>query len=339
LSTYRAGFVPDAETREEFARLEKSLNEAQPSLELVILHAEPERIRPGMVVNADGTDWDPGSGEGTYRRDITNTSWVPTWVGGGSGTVTTVSVVSANGFAGTVATAATTPAITLTTTLTGLLKGNGTAMSAATAGTDYLAPPAGTAILKANSGGALANATAGADYSAGTAALGTGIVKTTTGTGALTVAVAGDFPTLNQNTTGTASNVTGTVAVANGGTGDTGTAWSTYTPTVASSSGSITTLGTVTGRYKQIGKTVFLSIVIPITTNGTGAGFISATLPGGMSAASHCTLAGHEDLVTGKSMRIGLLTSATSIEILTYDNNYPGVDGARIVVSGVIEIA
>jgi hypothetical protein len=33
--------------------------------------------------------------------------------------------------------------------------------------------------------------------------------------------VAADIPTLNQNTTGTASNVTGTVAVANGGTGST----------------------------------------------------------------------------------------------------------------------
>lgn len=49
-----------------------------------------------------------------------------------SGTVTGVSVVSANGFAGTVATSTTTPAITLTTTVTGLLKGNGTAISAAT---------------------------------------------------------------------------------------------------------------------------------------------------------------------------------------------------------------
>ena len=51
------------------------------------------------------------------------------------------------------------------TTLTGLVKGNGTsAFTAATAGTDYLAPPSGTSILKANSGGALANATAGTDY-------------------------------------------------------------------------------------------------------------------------------------------------------------------------------
>lgn len=57
--------------------------------------------------------------------------------GGGSGTVTSVSVATANGFAGTVANPTTTPAISVQTSITGLLKGNGTAVSAATAGTDY----------------------------------------------------------------------------------------------------------------------------------------------------------------------------------------------------------
>ena len=53
--------------------------------------------------------------------------------GGGSGTVTSVSVVSTNGFAGTVATATTTPAITVETTINSpVLAGNGTAVSAAT---------------------------------------------------------------------------------------------------------------------------------------------------------------------------------------------------------------
>jgi hypothetical protein len=56
------------------------------------------------------------------------------------GTVTSVSVVSANGLAGSVATATSTPAITLTTSITGVLKGNGTAISAAVAGTDYQIP-------------------------------------------------------------------------------------------------------------------------------------------------------------------------------------------------------
>jgi hypothetical protein len=108
-----------------------------------------------------------------------------------NGTVTTVSVASANGFAGTVSSASTTPAITISTSITGILKGNATAVSAATAGTDYLAPPSGTSILKANNSGALANATAGTDYSAGTSALTTGILKSTTTTGALSIAAAG----------------------------------------------------------------------------------------------------------------------------------------------------
>jgi hypothetical protein len=59
---------------------------------------------------------------------------------GGSGTVTSVSITSANGFAGTVLNPTTMPALTLTTTITGILKGNGTAISAATAGTDYVVP-------------------------------------------------------------------------------------------------------------------------------------------------------------------------------------------------------
>jgi hypothetical protein len=61
-----------------------------------------------------------------------------------AGTVTSASVVSANGFAGTVATATTTPAITVSTSITGVLKGDGTAISAGTAGTDYVAPGTAT---------------------------------------------------------------------------------------------------------------------------------------------------------------------------------------------------
>lgn len=102
---------------------------------------------------------------------------------GSGGTVTSVSVTSANGFAGTVSTATSTPAITISTSITGLIKGNGTALSAATAGTDYVAPGG---ALGTPSSGTLTNCT---------------------------------FPVLNQNTTGTASNVTGIVAVTNGGTG------------------------------------------------------------------------------------------------------------------------
>lgn len=74
-------------------------------------------------------------------------------------------------------------------TVSGIMKANGSgAVSAASAGSDYLAPPSGTAILKANSGGALANATAGTDYQAAITA--TGLLKGA-GSGSVSAATAG----------------------------------------------------------------------------------------------------------------------------------------------------
>lgn len=75
---------------------------------------------------------------GSNRGLLSSTDWT-TFNNKGSGTVTAVSVATANGFAGTSSGGAT-PALTLTTSVTGLLKGNGTAISAASAGTDYQAP-------------------------------------------------------------------------------------------------------------------------------------------------------------------------------------------------------
>lgn len=60
--------------------------------------------------------------------------------GAGAGTVTTVSVASANGFEGSVSNSSSTPQITLSTTVSGLIKGSSGALVTADAGTDYLAP-------------------------------------------------------------------------------------------------------------------------------------------------------------------------------------------------------
>ena len=54
--------------------------------------------------------------------------------------------------------------VSTSVTLSTITKGTGNTITNAVAGTDYLAPPSGTSLLKANSGGALANATAGTDY-------------------------------------------------------------------------------------------------------------------------------------------------------------------------------
>jgi hypothetical protein len=87
-------------------------------------------------------------------------------------------------------------------TTTGVLKASSGVIAAATAGTDYLEPPSGTAILKANSGGALANATAGTDYLAPPS--GTAILKANSG-GALANASAGtDYVAPGTATTFTA---------------------------------------------------------------------------------------------------------------------------------------
>ncbi|MFA9203249.1 MAG: hypothetical protein ACEQSD_04545 [Flavobacteriales bacterium] len=85
--------------------------------------------------------------------------------------VTAVSVVSANGLAGTSSGGAT-PALTLSTTITGLLKGNGTAISAATSGTDYAPATSGTSILYGNGAGGFSNVTVGSglSFTAGTLA-------------------------------------------------------------------------------------------------------------------------------------------------------------------------
>ncbi len=42
---------------------------------IVELHAEPAKKRTGMIVLADGTNWNPGAGRGMYWYDATTTTW------------------------------------------------------------------------------------------------------------------------------------------------------------------------------------------------------------------------------------------------------------------------
>lgn len=103
------------------------------------------------------------------------------------------------------------------TTLTGLLKGNGTLVSAATANVDYQSAQSVTGIVK-STGTTRSAATSGTDYAPGTSALATGIVKSTTTTGTLTIAVSGtDYQAAVSATgllksNGTSGNVSAAVA-------------------------------------------------------------------------------------------------------------------------------
>jgi hypothetical protein len=112
-------------------------------------------------------------------------------------------------------------------------------------------------------------------------------------TGAISFVAGQTWPTFNQNTTGTASNVTGTVAIANGGTGAT------------TESGARTALGvpaSPTGTNAQLlannGSGGFANVTVgsglnlesgTLTATGSGSGTVTSvglTMPSGFSVAS-----------------------------------------------------
>ncbi len=205
------------------------------------------------------------SAAGTLGQVLTSAgAGTPTWAAAAAGTVSSVSVVSANGLAGTVATATTTPAITLSTTVTGLLKGNGTAISAAASGTDYAPATSGTSILYGNGAGGFNNVTIGTGvaFTAGTlSATGSGGTVTsvaqsftgglisvagspitTSGTLALTVAgTSGGVPYFSSASTwATSAALTASALVVGGGAG-------AAPATITTGTGVVTALGVNTG--------------------------------------------------------------------------------------------
>lgn len=239
-------------------------------------------------------------------------------VTGGSGTVTSVSVVSANGVSGTVANATSTPAITLTL-------GNITPTSVVASGNGSfsgLSIGSLTGILKGSTG-LVSAATSGVDYSGGTSALATGILKSTTSTGALTIAVAADFPTLNQNTTGSAGsvlfsgigsavNTTGTMLVGTGALlGATGSGVIAATSAPA---------GTLTGTV--LNGTVVTSSLTTVGTIATGAwhGTAVSEIFGGTNQTSYTT---GDILYASASNTLSKLPIGSTNNVLTVISGIP----------------
>ena len=145
--------------------------------------------------------------------------------------------------------------------ITGLVKASGGVAAAAVAGTDYLAPPSGTALLKANSGGALANATAGTDYLAPPS--GTAILKANSG-GALANATAGTDYVAPSGALGTPSSGTLTNCTVDG----TNPIGYRDLPAVGTKTGSYTLAVGDVGKYVQVGSGG--SITIPDATFAEG---------------------------------------------------------------------
>ncbi len=210
----------------------------------------------------------------------------------GSGTVTSVSVVSANGFAGTVANATTTPAITLSTTITGVLSGNGTAISgSAVSQYDVLVGGATNAISSVGPGSAgqvlqSAGNAANPAYSTATYPLTTTVNQVLYSSSANVVVglATANSAVLATDGSGVPSlTATPTITSVTFGSG---TALSqyvegTFTPTVDNSTTPPTlTYGTQIGKYTRIGNRCIFNVVVSVLTYTAGSGVILIkTLP------------------------------------------------------------
>jgi hypothetical protein len=219
------------------------------------------------------------SAAGTLGQVLTSAgAGTPTWSAAAAGTVTSVSVVSANGLNGTVATATTTPAITLSTTITGVLKGNGTAISAATSGTDYAPATSGTSILYGNGSGGFSNVTIG------TGVAFAGGTLSATGSGGTVTSVTGTAPVVSSGGATPAISMAAATTSVNGYL--TSTDWTTFNN---KGSGTVTsvaalTLGT-TGT--DLSSTVATGTTTPVITLQVPTA--SASNRGALSAADWTT--------------------------------------------------
>jgi hypothetical protein len=239
--------------------------------------------------------------------------------GGGGGTVTSASVVSANGFTGTVATATTTPAITLTTSITGVLKGNGTAILAATAGTDYQVP---ISLTTTGSGAAT--------FASGVLNIPTTATTATTATSAYSpIGTTEDtqgftYPTFRQNLRGTISPTSGELTL--------------YCFT-AGVSRAITKLGLSVGATAAAGVT-YCALGLYTVNTTTGAMTLVASTPNTTTAAAaaytpyQIGLTATYSLVAGTRYAVGFLMLATTMPVM---NAAAGSDdyGNNNFVSGV----
>jgi cytochrome c5 len=245
---------------------------------------------------------------------ITNGSGTLSWStvsGGGGGIVNSVAVTTANGFAGT-SSGGSTPALTLTTTVTGLLKGSGTvgapgSISAAVSGTDYAPATSGTAILYGNGSGGFSSVSIGTNLSFVSGTLnatggggGGGTVTSVNGSGVISVSPSSPNPTVSitQATTSTSGYLSSTDwNTFNGKQGTLAPASSTVNGYLSS-----TDWSTFNGKQAALSSTN----VLPISSGGTGTTTAQAAMnafAGAVTAGSY--LRGNGTNVVMSAIQVG----------------------------------
>jgi hypothetical protein len=211
--------------------------------------------------------------------------------GSGSGTVTSVGLTMPSGFTVSNSPVTSSGTLAVTTSLNGILKGNGSGFTTATSGTDYAPATSGTSILYGNGSGGFSNVTVGTglSFSAGTLDV-TGGSGTTTnaltlnnsGSGAAsgTTFNGSTAVTLSYNTLGAAPAPTGanTELLANNGTG--GFSNVTVGSGLSLSAGQLTATGGGAGG-PILESQILISSNVTLTSNTNGLSVSPVTVAAG----------------------------------------------------------
>ena len=107
--------------------------------------------------------------------------------------------------------------------------------------------------------------------------------------------------------------------------------WTPWTTTPSCTSGS-GTWGTVSGAYKVVGKTTFITIAATLTTAGTCATGVIFSLPN--TAATNAVLPGRENQNTGSMLQANISAAGRGMAVVRYDNAAVIANGDVYRVSG-----
>lgn len=259
--------------------------------------------------------------------------------GSGSGTVTSVSVATGNGFAGTVANPATTPAITISTTVTGLLIGNGTAISAAVAGVDYQAPISLTTTGTSGAATFSANVLNIPNYASGVTTTGTpssGNLTVFSGTNTITNGnLSGDATTTNTLVTTVSSFNSGTAFGTAAGV-NTGTSGATIPLNNGNNTFSGTFASTGAAQFTNANNTFGGSVANSTSNFGSGA----TTSPNvkAINIGTNGTSGSTTNIAIGSAV-VGALGGITFNQPITANANYVAANGASIASASFVAAA
>ena len=120
------------------------------------------------------------------------------------------------------------------------------------------------------------------------------------------------------------------------GAADMAGAWTQTTGVVSATSGTITAAA-ANLRYKKVGRTVLISVVVPVIINGSGSGALLIALP--FTAGPGTYVLNGRETSAGKVLAGSIASNSGELAIMYYDGSYPGSNGANLTLSGIYEAA